>query len=303
MTALNSEVRVSQPRVLCRPGDVLGEGPIWDHRAGQLLWIDILAGRVYSWSSAAGASEVLRVDALLGAVALAGESDLLLATSKGLMRWHRESGKTEILANPIANKPVRFNDGRVDASGRFWVGTMALDPERYGEPLGELYRYDPDGSLHRMEEGLTIANGLDWSVDGRTFYLTDTMRRKIYAYDFDLAAGTISNRRTFVETAEPNGYPDGLVVDSEDQVWSAGFGGSGIFRYEPSGKLADAVPLSVSCPTAIAFGGAGYSTAFITTSKHALEVGHGERDAGELFVADLRASGRPAAVFARGVQS
>ena len=202
--------------------------------------------------------------------------------------------------NPLEGKPLRFNDGRVDAFGRFWVGTMALDPTHYGEPWGELYRYDPDGTLHRMEEGLTISNGLDWSPDGKTFYLTDTMRRTIYAYDFDLSAGTIENRRIFVQTAEEDGYPDGLIVDRRGNVWSAGFGGNVIGCYDPQGQRIARLSLPVSCPTSLTFGGTDYSTAFITSSKHVLSPNHTETDAGAVFSIELGALGRPAAVFGTG---
>lgn len=285
------------PRVLCKSADMLGECPLWDHRSGQLLWIDILRGLVHSWSPANGARDVLQVDALIGSVALMGDADLMLATSKGLLRWSASSHEILLLTDPNADKAVRFNDGRVDAAGRFWVGTMALDPARYAEPLGVLYRFDLDCGFRQMEAGLTISNGLDWSPDGRTFYLTDTMRRAIYAYDFDLEAGTIANRRTFVSTKESDGYPDGLAVDHQGHVWSAGFGGNGICHYDASGRFIEKIAVPVSCPTAIAFGGTDYSTAFVTTSQHVLEPSHDESDAGSLLAIAIATRGRPAAVF------
>ena len=287
-------------KVLCRSGDLLGEGPLWDHRSGCLLWVDILRGRIHSCSATGGVREIFQIDGLIGSIALAGHADLLIATSKGLFLHYARSGDTRLLANPLDGKPVRFNDGRVDALGRFWVGTMALDPEHYGDPCGEMYRYDPDGTLHRMEEGLTISNGIDWSPDGRTMYLTDTMRRAIYAYDFDLCTGTIRNRATLVHTAEEDGYPDGLVVDRMGFIWSAGFGANAVCRYDPAGQRVDRIPVPVSCPTALAFGGEDYATAFITTSRHVLPSDHTEVDAGSIFYTRLGAAGSPAAIFGSG---
>jgi sugar lactone lactonase YvrE len=284
-------------RVLCHCGDILGEGPLWDHRAGRLLWIDILRGLVHSWSPIDGMRDLLNLDMLIGSLALAGEADLLLATSQGLMKWVASSGGVVFLTNPIAGRPVRFNDGRVDAAGRFWVGTMALDATRYADPLGELYRLDPDGSIHLMEAGLTISNGLDWSPDGRTFYLTDTMRRVIYAYDFDVVEGTITRRRHFVSTEEGHGFPDGLTVDHEGHLWSACFSGNGICRYDSDGRFIEKMSLPVSCPTAITFGGPNHSTAFITTSRHTLDRAHEEAEAGSLLQMMLPSRGRAAAVF------
>lgn len=299
---VDSQETFGEVTVAAECGDVLGEGPLWDARSGRLLWIDILRGIVHAWSAPGRVAEVLRVDALLGSIALCGKSDLLLATSRGLMLWRAESGAVQPWANPIANKPVRFNDGRVDSRGRFWVGTMALDESRYGEPLGELYRVDRTGHVTLMEQGLTIANGLDWSPDDRTMYLTDTMRRAIYAYDFDAYAGTIRNRRTLVEATEDRGYPDGLVVDAAGNIWSAGFAGGGIFQYDCRGTLLRKIQMPVSCPTALTFGSPGRTRAFVTSSRHALAEGHTEARAGALFTVDLATRGRPAAVFGAGVQ-
>lgn len=289
-----------EPKVLCEAQDILGECPLWDCRTDCLLWIDILRGRIHRWSKSAGVHDLVHLDALIGSIALAGDSDLLLATSNGLYRWFDSSGEIQLLINPIEGRPVRFNDGRVDAAGRFWVGTIALDPANYAEPLGELYRYDPDGSVHRMEEGLTISNGLDWSPDGKTLYLTDTMRRAIYAYDFDVEAGAIANRRTFVQTEEADGYPDGLVLDRRGDLWSAGFSGGVICRYDSKGRRVERVVVPVSCPTAVTFGGADYATAFITTSQHVLAPNHTEDCAGALLSLELSTAGRPAAVFGTG---
>ena len=337
------------PQVLCRADDVLGEGPLWDHRSSSLLWVDILRGCVHSWSEVDGVCDVLQMDALIGSIALVplhsgltclpspprrplstewrgerqqattaitplsirwrgaggegrptGQSDLLLATSKGIYRHYALSGETRLLIHPLEGKPLRFNDGRVDALGRFWVGTMAIDPAHYSDPWGELYRYDPDGTLHRMEEGLTISNGLDWSPDGKTFYLTDTMRRAIYAYDFNLGAGTIENRRIFVQTAEEDGYPDGLVADTTGSIWSAGFGGGAICRYDTDGRRVERIAMPVTCPTALTFGGEDDATAFITSSKHVLSPDHTETEAGAVFAAQLGARGQRSAVFGQG---
>jgi sugar lactone lactonase YvrE len=290
-------------RVLCAAGDVLGEGPIWDHRSHRLLWVDILRGVVHGWSEASGMQDLLHINALIGSIALMGNTDLLLATSLGLMTWSDRSGETRLLSNPNADQPVRFNDGRVDCAGRFWVGTMALEPERYSEPLGSLYRYDPDGTLHRMEPELTISNGLDWSPDFRTFYLTDTMRRAIYAYDFDVDRGVISNRRVLISVDKANGFPDGLAVDCEGTLWSACFGAGCICRYDSRGRLIEKIAVPVSCPTAISFGGTDYETAFVTTSQHALGSGHGEVAAGSLLTLGVKSRGRRAAIFRAGARS
>lgn len=282
-------------QAVCHTSDQLAEAPLWDHRAERLLWIDIQRGRVQSWSEDASVCEVMQADALIGSIALAGDADLLLATSKGFMRWEAASGRTRVLSNPIAGEPVLFNSGRVDAAGRFWVTTMPNDAERRTEPLGALCRLDPDGSFHRVAEGLVSGNGMDWSPDGRTLYLADTPCRLIYAYDFDVVTGTIRNRRVLATTAEEHGFPAGLAVEEAGCIWSAAFAGEGLCRFDASGRLIEKIDLPMSCPTGIAFGGAGYSTAFITTSH----VPGLDQDAatGALLQLALPTCGRPSAVF------
>ena len=124
------------------------------------------------------------------------------------------------IADPESGKEgARFNDGATDRQGRFWAGTMC------DNPTSSLYRLDPGGAVHKMERGLTISNGIGWSPDNRTMYLTNSPKGVIYAYDFDPASGSISNRRHFVYTPDDPTQPDGLTVDAEGFVWSARWGG------------------------------------------------------------------------------
>ena len=152
-------------------------------------------------------------------------------------------------------------------------------------PTSSLYRLDSDGSLHTMEGGLTIANGMGWSPDGKTMYLTDTRRHLIYAYDFDGATGSISNRRNFVQVPVDDGFPDGLTVDSKGFVWSARWAGSCIVRYDPDGKLERKVELPASHVTCCAFGGPDLTDLYITTAWNEMSDEEHAREplAGDLF--------------------
>lgn len=276
-------------------GDTLGEGPLWDYRNSTLIWIDIEAGRVRS-SKAGVETELISIDGKIGSVALASDGALLLATTNGLL-LRKESGELELLANPDIGFGLRFNDGRVDRHGRFWVGTMPLDPADYGKGLGGLWRVDTDGSNRQILDGLTIANGLDWSPDGCTFYLTDTERRQILAFDTDLDTGDISGRRVFAEIDPAHGYPDGLVVDSEGFVWSVGITGGVICRYNREGEQVASISLPMSCPTAACFGGGDFSQMYITSSQHLLPSGHDEELAGCVIAIDAGAKGRAASIY------
>ena len=278
----------------------LGEGPLWDWRSQVLHWVDIDQQRLYRFDPASGVHDQVDLPYAACAIALRAAGGLVLATRHGFAAWDWNDCTLRPIADPEAGRPTRFNDGAVDSRGRFWAGTIALDPERYHIPDNRLYRLDLDGSVHLMESGLTISNGPGWSPDDRTMYLTDTVAQKIYAYDFDAEQGVISNRRDFVVTPDGPGYPDGLAVDAAGGVWSARIAAGKLVRYDSQGRAERELPLPVTCPTSCAFGGPELDQLFITTSWHILSEAEkaAQPQAGDLFVASPGAQGRPAALFA-----
>ena len=124
------------------------------------------------------------------------------------------------------------------------------------KPVGVLFRFDPDRSVHRMDEGFQLSNGMGWSPDNRTMYFIDSMPREIYAYDFDLASGAVGNRRDLVRIAEEHGLPDGMTVDAEGFLWVAQWSGGRVVRYDPDGKVERVMAMPVRRPTSVTFGGA-----------------------------------------------
>jgi L-arabinonolactonase len=138
------------------------------------------------------------------------------------------------------------------------------------DAVGALYRVDPDLGVHRMDVGITLSNGIAWSPDDRTMYYCDSRPGRIYAYDYDLATGTIGNRRLFVDFKGRKGRPDGCTVDAEGGLWVAEISASQVVRFDPSGKEEFALRLPVSRPTSVMFGGSDLRTLFITSMKHGL---------------------------------
>lgn len=266
----------------------VGEGPVWDAAEQALYWVDIeqnVFHRLYLSGEKAGESQTFGAGVMVGALALRQAGGALLATQRGLARWEGPTQPLTFLVNPDANKPNnRSNDGKVDSAGRFWVGTMSLNPD-VNDPQGSLYRYDPDGSVHRMETGLTISNGLGWSPDDKRMYLTDSPRRVIYVYDFDTAAGTIANRQVFIQTPPENGEPDGMTIDSEGFLWVAFWGGWKIGRYSPDGKLEREIKMPVECPSSCCFGGPNLDELFITSAWRGVKPENrpNQPQAGDLF--------------------
>ena len=201
----------------------------------------------------------------------------------------RSTQSAQFIADPEAGKAnARFNDGVIDRQGRFWAGTIAPGA------TSALYRLDPDLSVHTLETGVGVSNGIGWSLDDRTMYYTDSPRRVIYAYDFDAATGAIANRRPFVLLGDDEpGAPDGLAVDSQGFVWSARWDGWKVCRYDPAGKLEREIKMPVQRPTSCAFGGQHLDELYITSAWTGLsdEQRRAQPFAGDVFRLHARRPG------------
>lgn len=286
------EVRVAFPGQ-----DFLGEGPFWDTRSARLHWVDILAPSVISGDPVTGERSVRPLPELIG-VAIPRESDGFVCATETGIKTLSSAGRLDTVVEPEADRPGnRFNDGKCDARGRLWVGSLAINTE---PDKGQLWRVDVDGTATVMETGLHIANGLGWSPDSCTFYFTDSGKRTIWAYDFDVEAGTISGRRPFVRLEPEEGVPDGMAVDSEGGVWSALWDAWQVRRYRPDGKLDRTVPLPVPRPTSCAFGGPDLKTLFITTARIRLSARHLEEAplSGSVLAVDIDVPGQAEHRFA-----
>jgi sugar lactone lactonase YvrE len=177
------------------------------------------------------------------------------------------SVRAERLAAPPELAPgMRFNDGRTDRQGRFWSGTMWMDMAA-ALPIGRLYRYDGAGLSAPLVSGLVTQNGLAWSPDGRTMYLSDShpTRRRVWAFDYDVDAGVPHNRRLFVDMAAYTGRPDGAAMDSDGCYWVAGNDGASLLRFAPDGKLDRELNLPVAKPSMPCFGGPELDTLLVTS--------------------------------------
>lgn len=246
----------------------LGEGPVWDARASCLYFVDILRGHVRRFAPADGSARTYQVDQFVGAVALTEAGDLLLAVQDGFARLDLETGGVRPVARVGHPSDRRMNDGNCDAAGRFWAGTMALD-ER--PDAGALYRLDVDGRAQSIVSPVTISNGIDWSGDGRRMFFIDSPTQRVDLFDFDVASGTLANRRPFVQIPAEAGVPDGLTLDADDHVWVSLWNGGALHRYAPDGSLDMVVRLPVTHPTSCAFGGADLRDLYITTATIALD--------------------------------
>ncbi|HSW15625.1 MAG TPA: SMP-30/gluconolactonase/LRE family protein [Ramlibacter sp.] len=261
-------LRSEAPRGLEHLGDeraLLGEGPVWSARDHALYWVDILAPAIHSFDPRDGGTTITRLGAMVSLAVPRMGSGLLLATPAGLMTYDPARKHMSPFAHPEAERPGnRYNDGKCDRLGRLWIGSMDMGT---AANRGSLFRVDADGSWKRMDTGFTVPNGMGWSPDDRRMYFTDTFRRTIYVYDFDLRSGAISNRRTLIEFGEAQGKPDGLTVDEEGCLWVAMWDAWHIVRISPDGRELDRLPMPVPRPTSCCFGGENLDTLYITSAS------------------------------------
>jgi sugar lactone lactonase YvrE len=288
---------MSVPRSVLDIRAGLGESPIWDGREGALYWIDGRKPNINRFDPATARNHAVTSAEPVHAIALTRGHRLLCAFEASLGLIDCETGALQALVSLIEGVEDNLNDGACDRAGRFWVGSKARD---WVKPVGVLFRYDPDGSVHRLDQGFQLSNGLGWSPDNRTMYFIDSAPREIYAYDFDLAGGGVKNRRRLVRIAEEHGLPDGMTVDAEGFLWVAQWSGGRVVRYDPDGKIERVIPMPVQRPTSVAFGGRDLTTLFITSGTMRMSEAElaAEPLAGNLFALETDVQGLPEPRFA-----
>jgi sugar lactone lactonase YvrE len=244
----------------------VGEGPVWDPRQQRLLWTDIIGREVHVFDPVSGRDIAVPVDQPVGAIALRSAGGYVAAVQDGFAELDLESGQLALLA-PVEKGLLdnRMNDGKCDRAGRFWAGTMAVDATH---ERGALYRLDPDHHVTCVLGGVTISNGLAWSADDSTMYYVDTGHDRVDAFDFDIASGRISRRRTLVAFEAADGRPDGMTLDADGYLWIALAGGWCVRRYGADGTLDREVRLPVRLVTSCIFGGEDLGDLYITTGGY-----------------------------------
>ena len=203
------------------------------------------------------------------------------------------------MPNPLTEPSLRFNDGKCDPAGRFWVGTFDLEQKPHA---GTLYRLDPDGSLHVMLRGITNSNGIAWSLDKKLMYYIDTPTLTVQAFDYDHATGAIANPRVIIRIPEGAGFPDGMTIDAEGKLWVALWGGGAVHRYHPAtGALLQAVAVPAPYTSSCAFGGPDLKTLYITTARGGLSPEQLEEfpESGNVFAVEPGVAGVPALFYGR----
>ena len=285
----------------------LGEAPFWDEAHNEFRFVDIEKQHFYTFDLNKGPSSLKRTelrDAVGTTADIEGsETEIITGAKYGYAKLNKQTGELEYVARFWDEKEgkekehrMRSNDGVVDNQGRYWVGAMNDPKVASITDEGVLFRLDPDLTLHRVIEKVTIPNGMSWNPAEDTMYFTDSPTKSIFAYDYDKATGNISNRRPFFTMEEDGLVPDGHCMDAEGYIWCAIYGGSRVIRISPEGKIVARINVPTRATTCPGFAG---TQLFITTAKEQDPEKYPESKelAGSLFVVDVGVKGLPTHKF------
>jgi sugar lactone lactonase YvrE len=247
---------------------LLGECPLWHPVERVLYWIDITAHAVYRYDPATQVQLCWPLPSEPGCIAWRQKGGLIIAMRSGIANFYTDTGEVHLIAHaPYDVHAYRFNDGRCDAEGRLWTGTLV---DARDKPSGSLYCF-AEGQFTDFNHPVMVSNGVAFSPDTRTLYHADTAAHRISAYEFDVITGQPSNARLFHafsgdKSWNYGGRPDGAAVDSEGAYWVAMYEGGQLLRLAPDGSILQSLNLPMRCPTMMAFGGDDMKTLFITSA-------------------------------------
>lgn len=253
---------------LCPVRNRVGESPVWSVAEQALYWVDIEGRALHRFDWATRQERHWALAERVGCIALHAGGGLIAGMETGVFRLQPGAGddiRVELLQGvQFAQPGMRFNDGRCDRQGRFWLSSMVMDMS-LAQPAGVLYRYDARG-LVPMLDGLITGNGLGFSPDGRTLYLSDSHPKvqRVWAFGLD-AEGNLSNRREFIDMNQHPGRPDGAAVDEDGAYWICGNDAGQVHRFLPDGRLERSLRLPLSKPAMCSFGGPELRHLFITS--------------------------------------
>ena len=265
----------------------LGESPFGHPQERALYWLDIPGRAVLRTRGDIGTpSATVERWALAtepGCMAPARSGGLVIALRDGIYRARKWGGALVAIARVEHDvRTMRFNDGKCDALGRFWGGTLNEAKDR---PNAALYCLDARSgtgvapTMTQMANQATTANGLGFSPDARTLYWADTAAHQVRAWDWDTEANSLSHARVFQQfDPKPEGWtpdspvryegrPDGATIDAQGHYWVSMFEGGQLLRFAPSGERVAAIAVPVQCPTMPCFGGEDLQTLFVTSAR------------------------------------
>lgn len=283
MTRQGASVYVAER--VARPGCTVGETPVWEPEHGRVTWVDSPGASLYRMTYPAGLMERFDLPLKVGALALHLGGGFIASTERGFAKLDVIDGKVviDVGTGPDLKTGWRMNDGACDRQGRFWSGSMAPDTSAPGA-FGTLFSIGTGGEVLERGGSFRTQNGLAWSPDGLSMYVSDsnTLNPYVMVHDFDPASGQFQNGRLFADRARLGGRPDGAAMDVDGCYWIAASDSGRVLRMTPDGRIDAEIQVDVPNPTNICFIGADLRTAFITTLK-----ANGTGPGGDVYVVQL----------------
>ncbi|XP_074600568.1 regucalcin-like [Brevipalpus obovatus] len=273
----------------------LGEGPHWDERNSRLYHVDLIRGDCYSLDPVTKQHDKIHLpEAATLIVPIEDSEDFLVSQNRSICQLNWATKSLKPLGDVDDGKDTRINDGKIDPAGRLYYGTMNWErkPGVFEPGLGSLYSMDSDGSIKLREPGITISNGLAWTEDAKKFFFIDSLAYQVWIYDYDMATGAITNRKTvfdFKKHQDKLGareIPDGMTIDLSGKIYVAVFHGNKVMKIDPeTGTWLDTIVTPAMRTTSATFGGPDFSTLYITSATFGAspEEIKAEPDAGKVF--------------------
>ena len=244
----------------------LGEGAFWNYKTQELYWVDIISNQLHIYNPKTKTDRFVTTPSNIGTVVPIDQDRAVVALQDGIYIINSNTGETTLLSDVERDIPSnRFNDGKCDPSGRFWVGSMGYDQLPND---ANLYMINSKGEAALKLDSVTISNGIVWTKDKSTLYYIDAPTLEIKAFDYDDATGAISNKRVAVKINDSLGFPDGMTIDEHDNLWVGMWNGNAVICFDPkTGKILSKIEVPAHNVTSCAFGGKTLDTLFITTSS------------------------------------
>ncbi len=260
------------------------EGPVWHKQGGYLLFSDIPANSVYQWKPGKGTRVFLKNSGYSGSVPFAGKepgSNGLAFDASGQLylcrHGDRQIGRLEGEGR-IAPVAARYNGHRINSPNDlvfksngdlyftdppFGLPGVFDDPQK--APVQGVYRVTKDGTVTRLIADIKAPNGIAFSPDEKTLYVSDVdpQRAAWLAYDVK-PDGTVTNGRVFFDATrwrkDPFFGPDGFKVDKQGNIFGARPGGLSVIA--PDGTLLGTI--ETGQPTSNVAWGEDGRTLFVT---------------------------------------
>ncbi|PVD23867.1 hypothetical protein C0Q70_17141 [Pomacea canaliculata] len=250
----------------------LGKCPYWEDDTQTLLYIDLTDHEVHRWNPDTKEDTKVTLDDNVSFVIPRRQGGLIVGLGRTISQLDWDSQTVTKIVEVDQGTNNRFNSGKCDAKGRLWAGTMGSEPRPPASPQGSLYSLDLDRTVRKQATNFYLCNGMAWTDDNRTMFLVDSSARKLYAFDFDLEGGNISNQRVAIDmaTAVPDigGVPDDMNIDTEGKLWVAFYNGGVIGRFDPvTGTHLQTLKFPVTQVTSMCWGGRNHDELYVTSGR------------------------------------